>query len=92
MAITADVSDPLDDTKGGDSIWGHWQQDKKDQVVLTLIPPVGANPRNIRVSITSSSIKVMFMGETRMDGELFGKVRAQRICRWSSVRRWVVHH
>jgi len=74
MAISADISDPLDDTKGGDSLWGHWQQDKKEQVVLTLQAPAGVKARSILVLFKTSSIKVSVMGETRMDDELGGKV------------------
>ena len=75
MAISADLSDPLDDTKGGDALWGHWQQDKRELVVLTLDVPAGAKARNVLVVFKSSSLKVVAVGETRMDGELCAQVR-----------------
>ena len=34
MAISADVSTPIDDTKGGTFSWGKFQQDKKDRRYL----------------------------------------------------------
>jgi hypothetical protein len=76
MAISADISDPLDDTKGGDSVWGHWQQDKRDKVVLTLDILAGAKSGNVKVKYTSDSIMVTVMGETRLNGKLFAKVGA----------------
>ena len=88
MAISADISDPLDDTKGGDSLWGHWQQDKKEQVVLTLHVPAAAKARNIQVLFKTGTIKVVVVGETRMDDALCGKVRGPARPPATTHRRW----
>ena len=53
MAISPDLSDPLDDTKGGDSLWGHWQQDKKEHVVL-ILPAEGVRANRCRCRQTNT--------------------------------------
>ena len=70
MAISPDLSDPLDDAKGGISLWGRWLQDKGEQVVLKLRVATGTKGRAVRVDFKSASLKVTVNAEVCMDGTL----------------------
>lgn len=70
MAISPDLSDPLDDAKGGISLWGRWLQDRDEQVVLKLRVATGTKGRAVRVDFKSASLKVAVNAEVCMDGTL----------------------
>mmetsp|Transcript_21860 Transcript_21860/g.69793 ORF Transcript_21860/g.69793 Transcript_21860/m.69793 type:complete len:179 (+) Transcript_21860:25-561(+) len=70
MAISPDLSDPLDDAKGGISLWGRWLQTRDEQVVLKLRVAIGTKGRAVRVDFKSASLKVTVNAEVCMDGML----------------------
>ena len=50
MAISADVSDPIDDSRGGTFSWGKFQQDKAKTVYVFMDVPEGTRGKQIQVS------------------------------------------
>ena len=50
MAISADVSDPIDDSRGGTFSWGKFQQDKAKIVYVFMDVPEGTRGKQIQVS------------------------------------------
>ena len=74
MAISADVSTPIDDTKGGVFSWGKFQQDKKQQVLVYVTVPEGTRGRQVQVTMRSRSLKVVAWGKEVMSGDLFGPI------------------
>mmetsp|Transcript_304 Transcript_304/g.994 ORF Transcript_304/g.994 Transcript_304/m.994 type:complete len:153 (+) Transcript_304:54-512(+) len=81
MAISPDLSDPLDDAKGGISLWGRWLQDRDEQVVLKLRVATGTKGRAVRVDFKSASLKVAVNAEVCMDGTLSAQVLPDE-CEW----------
>ena len=76
MAISADTSDPIDDSKGGTFGWGYFQQDKKSTVLVYVDVPAGTRGKQVKVTINTNSLKVAACGEEKMGGELCGAVVA----------------
>mmetsp|Transcript_3496 Transcript_3496/g.10611 ORF Transcript_3496/g.10611 Transcript_3496/m.10611 type:complete len:147 (-) Transcript_3496:12-452(-) len=74
--IQSDISEPIDDSKGGTLPWGKFQQNKKDTVIMHLPLPEGCSGRNVQVKITSKSLKAVIMGEERVAGDLCERVVA----------------
>ena len=74
MAISADTSDPIDDSKGGTFGWGYFQQDKKSTVLVYVDVPAGTRGKQVKVTINTNSLKVAACGEEKMGGELCGAV------------------
>ena len=64
MAISADISTPIDDTKGGTFSWGKFQQDKKSQVLIYVTVPEGTRGKQVKVCATpfarSSGARIIF--------------------------------
>ena len=81
MAISADVSTPIDDTKGGTFSWGKFQQDKKTTVLLYVTVPDGTRGRQVQVTFGTKRLKVVVLGKEVIAGELFGAVTADD-CTW----------
>ena len=76
MAISADTSDPIDDSKGGTFDWGYFQQDKNTKVLVYVTVPEGTRGKQVKVTINSKSLKVVALGTEVMKGELCGAVVA----------------
>ena len=74
--ISADTSDPIDDSKGGEFTWGKFQQDKKTTVLVYVTVPEGTRGRQVQVTITTKKLKVVALGKELLSGELFGLVVA----------------
>ena len=74
MAISADISTPIDDSKGGVFSWGKFQQDKGATVILYVDAPAGTRGRQVQVQMQSRSLKVVVLGKEVMSGPLFGPV------------------
>ena len=51
MAISADVSTPIDDSRGGKFSWGKFQQDKKSIVYVYMDVPEGTRGKQIQVRV-----------------------------------------
>ena len=49
MAISADVSTPIDDKHGGVFSWGHFQQNKAKIVNVYIDVPEGTRGRQVQV-------------------------------------------
>jgi hypothetical protein len=81
MAISADISTPIDDSKGGTFSWGKFQQDKKEKVLVYIDAPEGTRGRQVQVTITSKKLKVVVLGKEVMSGELCAAVVADE-CTW----------
>ena len=81
MAISADVSTPIDDSKGGTFSWGKFQQDKTKTVLVYVTVPEGTRGRQVQVTISSKRIKVVTLGKEVLAGELVGPVVADE-CTW----------
>ena len=74
MAISADVTTPIDDTKGGVFSWGKFQQDKKESVLVYMDVPEGTRGKQVQVIVMSRSLKVVALGKEVMSGGLAGGV------------------
>ena len=53
MTISADISNPIDDSKGGVFSWGKFQQDKKSQVLVYVTVPDGTRGKQCQVSFAN---------------------------------------
>lgn len=84
MAISADVSTPIDDSKGGTFSWGKFQQDKNKTVLVYVDVPDGTRGRQVQVTILSKSLKVVALGKEICKGEIFAPVTADE-CTWEMV-------
>ena len=71
MAISADVSTPIDDSKGGSYPWGKFQQDKVKIVYVFIDVPEGTRGKQVQVTCSSKSLKVLHLGKVMASGELF---------------------
>jgi hypothetical protein len=49
MAISADISTPIDDAKGGTFSWGKFQQDKKQSVLVWINCPDNTRSKQVKV-------------------------------------------
>ena len=76
MAISADVSTPIDDSKGGTFSWGKFQQDKAKTVLVYVDVPEGTRGRQVNVTFGTRRLKVVVMGKEVLSGELFAPVTA----------------
>ena len=76
MAISADISTPIDDSKGGTFSWGKFQQDKAKTVLVYVDVPEGTRGRQVNVTFTTRQLKVVVMGKEVLSGELFAPVTA----------------
>ena len=74
--ISADTTDPIDDSKGGEFRWGKFQQDKKTTVLVYVTVPEGTRGRQVQVTITTKRLKVAALGKELLSGELVGAVVA----------------
>ena len=81
MAICADVSTPMDDSKGGTFSWGKFQQDKEKTVLMYVTVPEGTRGRQIQVTFSTKRLKVVALGKELLAGELFGAVVSDE-CTW----------
>lgn len=81
MSIAPDLSDPMDDSKGGKSSWGRWQQNKGEDVVMYLPLPAGTRGRDVQAKITSATLQLAVRGKTIAGGSFFAKVLADE-CEW----------
>jgi hypothetical protein len=70
MAINADTSDPIDDSKGGVFSWGKFQQDKAKTVLVYVDVPEGTRGRQVQVTVLSRSLKVVALGKEVKSGAL----------------------
>lgn len=70
MAISADLSTPIDDSKGGVFSWGKFQQDKKSTVLVYVNVPAGTRGKQVQVAILSRSLKVSALGKEVVSGAL----------------------
>ena len=61
MSISPDLSEPMDDSKGGSAAWGRWQQNKKEEVVLHIAAPDGTRGKHVQESATSLCIPVQLV-------------------------------
>jgi len=74
--ISADTSDPIDDSKGGTTSWGKFQQDKTKHVLVYVQAPAGTRGRNVQVTLRSRSIKVVVMNKVVIEGDLYAPIVA----------------
>ena len=81
MAITADVSTPIDDSRGGTFEWGKFQQDKEKIVNVYFEVPEGTRGKQVQVAILSKSLKIVALGKTLAAGEIYAPVVADE-CTW----------
>lgn len=54
MAISADVSTPIDDKHGGEFSWGRFQQNKAKLVYVYINVPEGTRGRQVQVCVCLS--------------------------------------
>ena len=81
MAISADVSTPIDDTKGNTLPWGKFQQDKTKTVLVYVTVPEGTRGRQCQVTFSTKRLKVVVLGKEVLGGELHAPVVADE-CSW----------
>ena len=81
MAISADVSTPIDDSKGGIFSWGKFQQDKATTVLLYVTVPDGTRGRQVQVTFSTKRLKVVALGKELLAGELVAPVVSDE-CTW----------
>ena len=81
MAISADVSDPMDPKKGGTAAWGRFLQSKEEEAILYVQVPEGTRGRNVSVVFKSAALKVTVHGKACMDDALSHPVVADE-CEW----------
>lgn len=81
MAISADVSTPIDDSKGGTFSWGKFQQDKAKTVLVYVTVPEGTRGKQIQVTFSTKRLKVVVLGKEALNGELYAPVVADE-CTW----------
>ena len=74
MAISADISDPIDDSKGGTLAWGKFQQSKKSQVLVYVDVPDGTRGKQVQVTMTTRKLKVVVLGKELLAGDLCGAI------------------
>jgi len=84
MAISADVSTPIDDSKGGTFAWGKFQQDKTKTVLVYVTVPDGTRGRQVQVTFSTNRIKVVALGKELLAGELVAAVVSDE-CTWEMV-------
>lgn len=70
MAISADVSDPMDPQKGGKAAWGRYLQSKDEEAILYVNVPDGTRGRAVSVVFKSAALKVTVQGQVCMDDAL----------------------
>ena len=81
MAISADISTPIDDSKGGVFSWGKFQQDKSKTVLMYVTVPEGTRGRQVQVTFSTQRLKVVALGKELVAGELVAPVVADE-CTW----------
>ena len=81
MAISADISTPIDDSKGGTFSWGKFQQDKTKTILIYVTVPDGTRGRQVQVTFGTKRLKVVALGKELLAGELFAPVVADE-CTW----------
>ena len=74
MAISADISDPIDDSKGGTLAWGKFQQNKKNQLLVYVDVPEGTRGKQVQVTMTTRKLKVVVLGKELLAGDLCGTI------------------
>ena len=74
MAISADTSDPIDDSKGGLFSWGKFQQDKETTLLVYVDLPEGTRGRQVQVTFLSRSLKIVALGKEIKSGALYGPI------------------
>ena len=81
MAISADISVPIDDSKGGVFSWGKFQQDKTETVLVYIDAPEGTRGKHVQIGFQSHAMKVIVLGKEVMSGPLFAPVVVDE-CTW----------